>query len=300
MSFDGRVLSGVSVLSAIIEGGSLARAADALGLSPSGVSRALSRLEARIGVRLLDRTTRAVRLTDEGQRLYAEISPLLGGISDAITQAAGAASVVGGRLRVNVDPFFSRLVLAPHLGRFLARHPALSLELIARDHPGDLVAEGFDIAVRFGAPPSSSLVSRKLLETRIVTVATPGYLRRHGRPSHPREVSGHTCIQFRDPLTGQPFEWEFRRGRKVVPVRTSGRLLLTDVGTMLGACQSGLGIAQVMALSVRERLAQGRLVDLFPDWPDETFPLYALYPSRHLPPAKVRAFLDFVLALLGP
>lgn len=298
MSFDGRLLSGVSVLSAIIEGGSLARAAAALGLSPSGVSRALSRLEARIGVRLLDRTTRAVRLTDEGQRLYAEIAPLLGGISDAVTQTAGAASVVGGRLRVNVDPFFSRLMLAPHIGRFLARHPALSLELIARDQPGDLVAEGFDIAVRFGTPPSSSLVSRKLLETRILTVATPGYLRKHGRPSHPRELCGHTCIQFRDPLTGQPFAWEFRRGRKVVPVQTSGRLLLTDVGTLLGACQSGLGIAQVMALSVRELLEQGRLVDLFPDWPDETFPLYALYPSRHLPPAKVRAFLDFVLALL--
>lgn len=300
MSFDGRLLSGVSVLSAIIEGKSLARAADALGLSPSGVSRALSRLETRIGVRLIDRTTRSVHLTDEGQRLYAEIAPLLGGISDAITLTAGAASVVCGRLRVHVDPFFSRLMLAPHIGRFLSRYPELSLELIARDHPGDLVAEGFDIAVRFGTPPPSSLVSRKLLETRIVTVATPAYLRKHGRPAHPRELSGHTCIQFRDPLTGQPFAWEFRRGRKVVPVQTSGRLLLTDVGTMLAACQSGLGVAQVMALSVRERLARGRLIDLFPDWPDETFPLYALYPSRHLPPAKVRAFIDFVIALLAP
>lgn len=297
IGFDGRLLSGVGVLAAVIEGGSFARAAAVLGLSPSGVSRAVARLEARIGVRLLDRTTRSVCLTDEGRRLYTELAPLLHGIADAVTVATGSSAVVRGRLRVSVDPFFSRLLLAPQIGRFLHRHPELSLELITREHVGDLVAEGFDIAVRFGEPPSSSLVARKLLETRILTVATPAYLKKHGRPAVPADLTDHPCIQFRDPLTNQPFEWEFRRGRRIVPVKTTGRLLLTDVGTMLGACLAGVGIAQVMALSVRELIDQGRLIDLFPDWPDETFPLYALYPSRHLPPAKVRAFLDFVLAL---
>ncbi|MFZ6647241.1 LysR family transcriptional regulator [Undibacterium sp. TJN25] len=294
MTFDGRVLSNVSVLAAIIEAGSFARAADALGLSPSGVSRAVSRLESRIGVRLLDRTTRSVTLTDEGRRLYEEISPLMTGISDAVTIASGSSVVARGRLRVNVDAFFSRLIFSPHIRRFLEQHPEVSLELITREQLGDLVAEGFDVAVRFGIPPTSSLVARKLLETRIVTVASPDYLQRNGRPEKPADLENHACIQVRDSVSGQPFEWEFRRGRKTVPVKTSGRLLLTDVGTLLNACLSGVGIAQVKAVGVQDLLDQGLLVDLFPDWPDEKFPLYALYPSRNLPAAKVRAFIDFL------
>src|SRR2546430_988393 len=300
MALDGRVLSNVSVLAAVVKGGSCARAGEVLGLTPSGVSRAIARLEARIGVRLLDRTTRSLHLTDEGRLLYANINPLVLGIEDAVTRAAGSAGSVRGRLRVNTDAFTSRLLLAPHLPRFLELYPELSLELIARPQLGDLVAEGFDIAVRFGEPPSSSLVARKLLDTRIVTVATPGYLKRHGRPAKPADLANHVCIQVRDPVTGQPFSWEFQRGRKVIEVPTSGRLLLTDVGTILGTCLAGVGVAQIKALGIQELLDGGKLVDLFPDWPDERFPLYALYPSRHLPAAKVRAFIDFMLAAIGP
>jgi DNA-binding transcriptional LysR family regulator len=264
------------------------------------VSRAIARLEARIGVRLLDRTTRSLHLTDEGRLLYANINPLVLGIEDAVTRTAGSAASVRGRLRVNTDAFTSRLLLSPHIGRFLGLYPELSLELIARDQLGDLVADGFDVAVRFGEPPSSSLIARKLLDTRFVTVATPAYLKRHGRPAKPLDLENHVCIQVRNPLTGQPFTWEFHRGRKVVEVHTSGRLLLTDVGTILGTCLAGVGVAQIKALGIRELLDDGKLIDLFPDWPDQRFPLYALYPSRHLPAAKVRAFIDFVLAALGP
>jgi len=299
MALDGRLLSNVHVLAAVVEGGSFARAADALGLTPSGVSRAIARLEARIGVRLLDRTTRSLNLTDEGRVLYANINPLVLGIEDAVTRAAGSSGSVRGRLRVNTDAFTSRLLLSPHIRRFLELYPELSLELIARDRLGDLVAEGFDVAVRFGEPPSSSLVARKLIDTRIVTVATPDYLDRHGRPEKPADLANHVCIQVRDPVTGQPFPWEFQRGRKLIKVPTSGRLLLTDVGTILGACLSGAGVAQIKALGIQKLLDDGQLIDLFPDWPDERFPLYALYPSRHLPAAKVRAFIDFVTAAIG-
>jgi len=299
MALDGRLLSNVHVLAAVVEGGSFARAADALGLTPSGVSRAIARLEARIGVRLLDRTTRSLNLTDEGRVLYANINPLVLGIEDAVTRAAGSSGSVRGRLRVNTDAFTSRLLLSPHIRRFLELYPELSLELIARDQLGDLVAEGFDVAVRFGEPPSSSLVARKLIDTRIVTVATPDYLDRHGRPEKPADLSNHVCIQVRDPVTGQPFAWEFQRGRKLIKVPTSGRLLLTDVGTILGTCLSGVGVAQIKALGIQELLDDGQLIDLFPDWPDERFPLHALYPSRHLPAAKVRAFIDFVMAAIG-
>src|ERR1700676_4008717 len=188
MAFDGRVISNVGVLAAIAEGGSFAKAAAVLGLSRSGVSRAVSRLEARVGVRLVDRTTRAVALTDEGRRLYSEVAPLLTGIEDAVTVPSGSSVAVRGRLRVNVDAFFSRLLFTPHIAEFLSLYPDLSLELVARDRLGDLVGEGFDIAVRFGTPPESSLVAKKLVETRTVTVASPAYLRMHGRPAVPSDL----------------------------------------------------------------------------------------------------------------
>ena len=295
MAFDGRLLAGVGVLAAVIEGGSFVRAAEALGISASGISRAVARLEGRVGVRLLDRTTRSVTLTDEGRRFYEQVGPLLAGIEEAAITASGASTTVRGRLRVDLDPFFSRLVLAGRLGEFLARHPDLSLDLTTREHVGDLVADGIDVAMRFGEPLPTSPLARKLIETRILTVASPAYLARYGRPKHPADLIHHTCIQFRNPATGRPFPWEFHRDDQVEIVRTSGRLLLSDVGTMLGECVAGAGVAQVMALGIQELLDTGRLVELFPDWPGERFPLYALHPSRHLPPAKVRAFIDFVL-----
>ncbi|OYZ76902.1 MAG: LysR family transcriptional regulator [Rhizobiales bacterium 24-66-13] len=298
MPYDARLLGGIGVLAAVVEAGSFVGAARALGLTQPGISRAVARLETRIGVRLLDRTTRAVSLTHEGRRFYEQVMPLLAGIADAARLAGGSSTLVRGRLRVNMDPFFSRLLVAEQIGAFLDRYPEVSLEMLAREEVGDLVAEGFDVAVRFGVPRPSSLVARKLLETRILTVAAPAYLARQDRPRHPSELSGHACIQFRDPLTAQPFAWEFHRGREIVPVATHGRLLVSDVGTMLGACVAGVGIAQVMELGVRPLLADGRLVELFPDWPGETFPLYALHPSRHLPAAKVRAFVDFTLEIL--
>jgi DNA-binding transcriptional LysR family regulator len=145
--------------------------------------------------------------------------------------------------------------------------------------------------VRFGAPPAGSLAAQQLLETRILTVAAPSYLARRGRPAHPSDLARHDCIDFRDPATGRPFAWEFRRGREVLPVAVSGALLVSDVDSMLGACAAGAGIAQVMALGTGDLLVQGTLVDLFPDWPDERFPLHALLPGRGRPSAKVRAFL---------
>ncbi|MFZ1431442.1 MAG: LysR family transcriptional regulator [Geminicoccaceae bacterium] len=299
MAFDARVISNVGVLAAVAEAGSFAGAADMLGLSRSGVSRAVARLEAQMGVRLFARTTRAVALTDEGSRLYAEVAPLLTGIEDAVTVTTGSSVAVRGRLRVNVDAFFSRLLFMPHIGEFLQLHPELSLELVARDQLGDLVSEGFDIAVRFGQPPVSSLVARKLLDTPTITVASPAYVAAHGQPATPADLLNHACIQVRDSLTGQPIEaWRFHKDDEFVQVRTTGRLMVAEFGTMLGACLGGVGIARVKAIGVQRLLDEGALVQLLPDWSGQSFPLYALYPSRHLPAAKVRAFIDFVQARL--
>ncbi len=293
MPFDGRLLSGVSVLAAAAEAGSFVKAAEALGITASGVSRAIQRLEHRVGAQLFNRTTRALYLTDEGRRLYERVSPHLAEIEDAAAEAGGTTEVVRGRLRVNVDPFFSRLVLASHLAAFLHSHPGLRLELVTSDAVGDLVAEGFDLAVRFGDPPiATTLATRKLLETRVLTVASNTYLERRGRPKTPADLVHHDCIHFRDPVTVRAFEWEFRRGREVLPVATAGILLVSDVDSMIGACVAGVGVAQVMALGTGVLLANGDLVELFPDWPDERFPLYSLLPGHGRTPAKVRAFLE--------
>lgn len=295
MTFDGRLLSGVTVLSAVIESGSFVRAADALGITTSGVSRAVSRLEERIGVRLLDRTTRSVALTDEGRRFYERVKPSLTDIEDAALIASGAANSVRGRLRVNIDPVVSQLIVPGRLGSFLELYPDLTLDCVTRDQIGDLVSDGIDVAVRFGEPAPSSLIVRKLAELRIITVAAPSYLKRRGHPKHPKDLARHTCIDLRDPQTRRAYEWEFHQGRKVLAVKTNSRLLLSDAGTMLTEALAGTGIAQVFAVVAADLMEDGKLVELFPTWADETFPLYAYYPSRHHPAAKVRAFVDFIL-----
>jgi DNA-binding transcriptional LysR family regulator len=299
MSFDPGLAGGMGVLAAVVDSGSFARAADSLEMTPSGVSRAISRLEKRLGIRLFDRTTRSVQLTDEGRRFYQEIAPLLAGLEEAASSAADSALTVRGRLRVNIDPYFSRLVLGPVLGEFMGQHPQLQLDLHTRDQLGDLVADGFDLAIRFGIPQSSSLIARKLMEVRVLTLASPAYLQRHGRPAHPLDLEDgqHVCIDFRDSQTGRPFGWEFHRPGEQVNVATRGRLVVNDAGTLYSVCEHGHAVAQMLDLGLTPALESGALVELFPDWPDERFPLYAFYPSRHLPAAKVRAFIDFVASL---
>jgi DNA-binding transcriptional LysR family regulator len=295
MALDGRLLAGVTVFSAVIEYGNFARAGEALGISASGVSHAIARLEARMEVRLIERTTRAMSLTEEGRRFYDRVRPSLEEIEDAAADASVSTVKVRGRLKVNVDPYISRMLLAGRLGAFLDAHPDLTLELITRDHVGDLVADGIDMAVHFGQPKATSLVARKLVDSGVVTVASPSYLARRARPATPGDLTEHACIDLPDPLTGRPFVWEFHRQGEILRVSANSRLLVGDIGTMITECLAGTGIAQMITLGAKEYLDTGQLVDLFPDWPDERFPLYAFYPSRRQPPAKVRAFMDFAL-----
>lgn len=297
MAFDERVLNGMGVFTAIVDTGTFAAAAQVLDMSPPGVSRSVARLEARLGIRLFDRTTRSVTLTDEGRRFHQQIVPLLSALEEVSSSASQGALAVRGRLRVNVDPLFSSLMLGPQLGAFMAEHPELELELISRDRLGDMVADGFDLAVRFGEPRNSSLIARPLFDTRILTVASPAYLQKHAQPQTPQDLLQHACIQFRNPETGRPFDWEFHRGDSVVRVPIAGQITLNDVRTMHELCVSGYGFAQIMAFGSEALLAQRQLVDVFPDWPDERFTLYALYPSRIHPPAKTRRFLAFIQGL---
>jgi DNA-binding transcriptional LysR family regulator len=297
--FDRRTLDGLAVLSAVVEAGSFVRAGEALGLTQSAVSRAVARLEDRVGARLFRRTARSISLTDEGRRFYEAVAPHLAAIEDATVEAGGSSTKVRGRLRVNVDAGIGQFVLTPRIQSFLAQHPDLSLEIAVRDRMGDLVSEGFDACIRFGFPQPSALKSRLLMRTRVLTCASPAYIARHGVPRHPSDIEKHhhQCVLIRDPSTGTHFGWEFVRGKKVVPVNVSGQLMVNETGSLIAACLGGQGITQLLELYARAPLADGRIVQVLPQWADETYPLYAYHHSPQLMSAKVRAFLEFVVAL---
>jgi DNA-binding transcriptional LysR family regulator len=300
MAFDTRLLGGLRVLTAVVEAGNFVGAGEALGLTQSAISRSVQRLETQLKVRVFDRSSRAVTLTDEGLRLYESILPLLAQLEETVEKTGRSAVSVRGRLRVNVDAHFARLVLAPQIGRFLETHPDLSVDISVRDELGDMVTEGFDVAVRFGQLEPSTLVARKLLDMRVITCASPRYLARRGTPKHPRDLEkhGHECLLFRDPATRRPFPWEFHQGKKIIRIAAAGRLVVNDGMTYLAACSSGLGIAQVFDFGLDDLLATKKLVNLFPQWSDEHWPLYAYYLSRHHSPAKVSAFMNFVVSLI--
>jgi DNA-binding transcriptional LysR family regulator len=300
MAFDTRLLGGLRALVAVIESGNFVRAGEAIGLTQSGVSRAIQRLEQQLKVRLLDRSSHAVALTDEGLRFYQEIGPLLTQMEDAVLKTGKSSQAVRGRLRVNVDAHFASLFLAPHIGSFLEMYPELSVEVVVREEMGDLISEGFDAAVRFGEPESSSLIARRLVGVRVITCASPKYLARRGTPTHPRDLEKdrHECILFRDPLTRRPFPWEFHQGRKVITVSVKGRLVVNDAMTYLAACNAGLGVAQIFDWGRPDIASANQLVKLFPSWSDEHWPLHAYHLSRHHSPAKVGAFMDFIASLI--
>jgi DNA-binding transcriptional LysR family regulator len=291
--------SAISVFAAVADTGTFAGAAEHLGMSSPGVSRAISRLEAKLKLRLFHRTTRSVALTDEGRRFYEQVIPHLAGLEEAASAISSDGTSIRGRLRINVDPVVYRFILGERLERFMADHPDLEIEMIARDSLGNLVVDGFDLAVRFGLPRESTLVARKLLDTQIVTVAAPAYLKRWGQPSDPSDLEGpgHRCLEFRNPATGKPFPWEFHRKRKRIIVKPHGQLTVNDPSALMQACVAGLGVAQMLYLIARDMISSGQLVQLLSDWPDERYPLYAYYPSRAHLPARTRAFLDFAAAL---
>jgi DNA-binding transcriptional LysR family regulator len=296
MRFDEQTLSDSNVFVAVVRCGSFANAARSLNLSQSVASRAVARLEKRLGVRVLDRTTRSVSLTDDGRGLFERLEPLLQGFEDAFTSVAEEQSRVRGRLRVKMHPTLAHVINGKQLKAFLENYSELSVEFISSDKLGDLVGEGIDIALYVGELPSSSLIAKRLLDTRVITVAAPAYLAKHVKIAHPNDLlqQEHTLIDYRNPETGRTFQWEYHRGREIVKIATPGRLIVSDIVNLHGICVAGWGIAQVLEVAVKPMLETGALVKLLPEWGDERFPIYAVYPSRNYVPPKVRAFIDFV------
>ncbi|MDB4875552.1 MAG: LysR family transcriptional regulator [Gemmatimonadetes bacterium] len=301
---DDPFVTGLRVFVVVVETKSFTRAAAGLGMTQSGVSRAIARLEQRVGARLFFRTSRAISLSDEGRRLYASVAPLLERLELVTAEAVGGSASVRGTVRVNVDSAVGQFIVAPRLREFLRTYPEIGVELEVRDRLADFAAEGYDVAVRFGELDDSSLVCRRLLETRVLTCASPAYLEREGVPRQARDLEKHEQIHFRNPQTGRPFAWELRRERVVdgkhrvetYAVLARARLVVNDVATLLAACEAGCGIGQALECYVQPYLDAGRLVQVLPSWSDERFPVYLYHYGAELMPARVRAFIDFVIA----
>jgi DNA-binding transcriptional LysR family regulator len=220
----------------------------------------------------------------------------LHGFEDAFASVAEEQSRVRGRLRVKMHPTLSHVISGEQLKAFLDQYPELSVELISSDKVGDLIIEGIDIALTLGDLPNSSLIAKRLLSTRVMTVAAPEYLAKHGKITHPKDLLSpeHTLIDYRNPETGRPFQWEHHRGRRIVRIATPGKLIVSNIVNLHQICVAGWGIAQVLEILVKPMLASGALVELLPEWCDERFPIHAIYPSRNYVPPRTRVFLDFV------
>ena len=199
------------------------------------------------------------------------------------------------REMASAQPVYSR-----SFDQFMASYPLLTLDLMTSNYREEMMI-GADVAVRFGAPDAPSLITRKLMETRVLTCASPGYLSQHGEPRTPHDLAHHECIMFRDPQTGRPFPWEFHRGIEVLHAPAAGRVVMDDPSAAVAACAAGQGIFQSFEMGLDPWRVSGELVQILPEWADERYPLYAYHPSRHLPPAKVRAFVDLILEITrGP
>lgn len=278
---------------------SFRRAAAELEVSPSALSHALRNLETRLGVRLLNRTTRSVAPTEAGERLLARLSPALRDLQGALDEVNAFRDSPLGSLRLNAPHPACELVLAPLVAAFLARHPDMQVELVADDALVDIVAAGFDAGVRFGERLQQDMVAIPIgPPQRFIVVASPDYLARHGVPRTPRELTAHRCIRIRFP-GGALYRWEFSRAGESLDIEVNGALTVGEMPLMIHAAEQGLGLAYVYASYAADALAAGRLVSVLDDWraQDERFYLY--YPSRRLLPAGLRAFVALVRAQGG-
>jgi len=279
--------------------GSLTRAAHALGLTPSAVSRSLQRLEDRLGARLLYRTTRSVALTEEGVRFHQRVLQLFSDLEEAEAEARGQPGFITGTLRVSTFTAFGPHQLLELLPEFTRRHPALKIDLDFSDRRVDLVAEGIDVAIRLGQLGDSSLIARKIAWTTRVICAAPAYIERMGMPKSPTDLARHDCLAFREPgihLNDWPFDTP--NGRISMPI--SGSIIASDGATVFRLAEAGLGIARLSRFVAAPGLSDGRLVPLLQDFEvqDQT-PMHVVYPhKRHLPP-KVTAFVEFLVESFG-
>ena len=287
----------IPVFVAVVENSGFSAAARTLGISKSAVSKRINQLEAHLGVRLLHRTTRKLSLTEAGERYFEHAAQALtaaGQAEDAVTELQGEPQ---GNLKISSPMSFGRLHVAPLIPKLLQRHPKLQIDLVMDDRKVDLVAGGFDVAIRAGNLPDSTLIARKLAPLRQVLCASPDYIDRYGRPGTPAELSGHNCVLYS--YSSDAGEWTLIGESGPETVTVSGSYQVNNSEALLEALREGVGIGRLPTFVAGPDLKTGRLVKLFESYRLPDFTLYAVFPERQYLPAKVRAFLDFAIEYFG-
>lgn len=287
----------LKAFAAVVERSSFARAAEHLGLSPSALSQTIRQLETRLGVRLLNRTTRSVSATEAGARLHQRIAPLITELDDAVSETTAAAGHPIGTLRINTLGMAARQLIAPRLGRFHRAHPGVLLDIVVDDALSDIVAGRFDAGIRVGGRIEKDMIAVRLTpDVRMKVVASPGYLAQHGTPRHPSELAGHACINWRLQADGRVARWQFQKKGTRLEVAVPGPLVTNDAALGAAAAVQGLGLLHAFdSVQVDEALAAGSLVQVLADWSVSKPGLFLYYASRRHPPAALAAFIDCLL-----
>jgi len=275
--------------------GSLTAAAHALNLTPAAASATLKRLESQLGTRLFERSTRALRITQQGQVLVDYAQRAFDLIAEGELQATEGNVQLRGVVRVAAPSDLTRTTLLPMFDDFLAAHPGVQLDLSVSDHPRDVVRDEVDVAIRYGALADSQMTARVLALARPIVAAAPDYLARHGTPLTPQDLARHNCLTFK--RNGRPYRsWRFGRDGKWVDVRVDGDRSADDASLVSAWTLAGHGITLRSDIDLRADVAAGRLVRLLADWETEPYPLHALMPSARFVPQRVRALVEFLAA----
>ncbi|MEL6335095.1 MAG: LysR family transcriptional regulator [Pseudomonadota bacterium] len=290
-------LRDMEVFAAVAEEGSFAAAARRLRLSPPAVTRAIAGLEERLGVRLIQRTTRSMRLTDAGERYRAGALRILADIDAAEREAVGDRAAPRGHFSVTASPTLGRLEVAPILAQFLGEHPPVSATLFLVGRIVNLVEEGFDVSVRVGNVPDSSLIGRRVGEVCRLAVASPGYLAAQGTPETPQDLRAHRLIGFTDLMPIRSVA--FGTGERAQTVTLAPQMETNDAAACVALAEAGEGITLAYSYVIRRALAEGRLVEVLADYRPAPRPVHVLYPEGRLPAPAVRAFIDQAIPRLS-
>jgi DNA-binding transcriptional LysR family regulator len=285
-------LSGLVAFSIAVETGSFAAAGRKLGLSASAVGKAVERLEARLGLRLLNRTTRSLAVTGEGDILYRYVSRILKELQDAEQELHLVQKAPRGRLKVSVPTVLGRKIVMPALLDFRTRFPEVTTEISLDDVKVDIIEGGYDVVLRLGELDDSTLRARRIGPHTFTTCASPGYLAHRGIPQSPADLHNHCCIYYRFPTTGRPEVWAFKNSTLATPIKPS--TILNDGEALASAALGGLGIIQVPSYLVSDDIAAGRLQAILADYTDERGSVSLVWPPMSARAPKVRAFIDFM------
>lgn len=290
-------LEGMTVFTAVVDAGSFTAAAKQLRASKASVSTQLQKLEDRLGVRLLNRTTRQLSLTDEGRAFHEHCRRILDEAREAVDALDSIGAAPRGVLRVNAPMSFGTLHLGPAIADFMNEYPEIEIDLVLNDRQIDVVEDGFDVAIRIARLPDSSLIARRLAPCRRVLLASPAYWDRKGRPTHPSELRHHEALIY-DYLS-EPDTWTFKGPEGRIAVTVSGRLRANNGEVLLNAAKCGLGITLAPTFFCCGEVRDGELEIALGEYEDDPISVYAVYPHRrHLSP-RVRAFVDFLAARFG-